>query len=467
MCGPDVGGFELYTKWSGSSGARCAWPCDGNDLPANVGPAGGAAVLAEADGDAAAADVVFAEWLLVQIHTAAIAAKSPREMPAIAAGRRGPSGTGFAAAPRDAAVLFFLLMIGSFREGRRPRLAERPDLPFMSEQRRFVVVFNPRAGNRKSHEALRRLRTRLDARVATVVETTIDGTFGPSVRAAVRHVLGDTGVRPTVVAVGGDGTLSMTLNALAQPDDATLAVVPAGSGNDFAAALGIPTIDAALHALERHAVRTVDYGTVNGRRFANCVGMGLDAEVGALSARLRKRGYPPAPSYYAAALIGLLMVKPVGVTIEADGLRQRFERGVMVTVGNGHSYGGGFRGAPNALLDDGTLDAYVFSDIEGALARMALMRRIRAGTHEGEHNVTPLRARTLSVEFDRSVTMHVDGEIDALLRADVIVVPRGMRVVAPETSVRASKAATPGESGRDFSETDSYSRRGQTRPTAS
>ena len=302
----------------------------------------------------------------------------------------------------------------------------------MDSRRAFVVVFNPAAGKRGAHEALRQARTRLDADVAAIVETSIDGTFGPRLRASVRHAFGDTGARPVVVAVGGDGTLSMALNALHDPGDATLAVVPTGSGNDFAAALGCASVGSALDALERLHTRDVDFGVVNGQRFANCVGMGLDAEVGSLARSLRRRGYPPGPSYYAAALAGLFMVKPVGVSVEARGARHRFERGVMVTVGNGHSYGGGFRGAPDALLDDGALDAYVFSDVEWLPARLALMQRIRAGTHVRERNVLAIRSPALSVEFDRDVAMHVDGEIATVRRADITVTRAGLRVVAPE-----------------------------------
>lgn len=301
----------------------------------------------------------------------------------------------------------------------------------MVDQRGFVVVFNPMAGARNAHETLRQVKTRLDARIADVVETSIDESFGPRLREAVRHVRGDTGQRPVVVAVGGDGTLSMVLNGLQQPGDATLAVVPAGSGNDFAAAIGCAGVEIALAALEGGHARDVDFGLVNGRRFANCVGMGLDAEVGARAARMRKRGFPPGPSYYAAALIGLFLVKSVGVSLRYDGASRRLERGVMVTVGNGPLYGGGFRGAPGALLDDGELDAYVFSDVEGVARRLALMQRIRAGTHANGSNVLRLRTGSIDVEFDRDVAMHVDGEIDSVRRAEISVVPRGLRVVAP------------------------------------
>src|SRR5215469_4688514 len=280
----------------------------------------------------------------------------------------------------------------------------------MADQRTAVVVFNPAAGRRGAHEALRAVTTRLDGKIAAVLETSLAGGFDLRLRDAIRDVVA-TGMRPMVISVGGDGTLSIALNALADPSAVNMAVVPVGSGNDFAAALGIATVDAAIDAIERASLRKVDFGVVNGRRFANCVGIGLDAEVGALSARMRRRGFPPGPSYYAAALVGLFMVEQVGIALRSADKTIRREDGVMVTIGNGPEYGGGFKGAPGALLDDGLLDVNVFSDVQGLFRRLALMQRIRAGSHVGQPNVDTFRTAAIEVDVDREVAMHVDGEI--------------------------------------------------------
>jgi diacylglycerol kinase (ATP) len=301
----------------------------------------------------------------------------------------------------------------------------------MERHQGFVIVFNPRAGSGRAFEILREVTTALDGTLAPVIETSLDGNFGSLLRDRLRFVRGETGRPPIAIAVGGDGTLSLLLNGLRDPGDAAVAVVPAGSGNDFAAALGMPDARAALDALAVGAIRRIDLGIVNGRRFANCVGMGLDAEVGSLAFRLRSRGYPAGPSYYAAALIGLFLVKPVGITIESDGKRRRFDDGVMVTAGNGPLYGGGFRGAPHALLDDGAFDVYAFSNVKGVLRRMALMRRIRAGTHPADPNVTSIRTGSLVVEFDREVAMHVDGETTSVTRAEIGIEPGVLQVIAP------------------------------------
>lgn len=234
-----------------------------------------------------------------------------------------------------------------------------------------------------------------------------------------------------LVCVGGDGTLSLAFDALRHADDAVLAIVPCGSGNDFSSMLGIAPGRAAVETLRSGVARAIDYGTVNGKRFLNCVGIGLDAEVAAMAAQIRARGYAKGFSYYLAALRGLVSVRPIGATLESSTACARFEDLVMITIGNGKWYGGGFMGAPDARLDDGVFDCFAFRDVAGVGKRLALMQRIRRGAHAAEPNVTAFRAQRINVAFDRSVAMHVDGEIMRTQRAEIAIVPLGARVLAP------------------------------------
>src|SRR5579864_8497798 len=142
------------------------------------------------------------------------------------------------------------------RFGKAAVRAWRNPLRSMADQRAAVVVFNPAAGRRGAHEALRAVTTRLDGKIAAVLETSLADGFDLRMRDAIRDVFA-AGERPTLIAVGGDGTLSIVLNALADPSAVTLAVVPVGSGNDFATALGIENIDAAIGAIDRGASRPV------------------------------------------------------------------------------------------------------------------------------------------------------------------------------------------------------------------
>jgi diacylglycerol kinase (ATP) len=306
--------------------------------------------------------------------------------------------------------------------------------------RGFIVVFNPNAGQRTRYETLRRVTSLFTGRIAPVVETSLDPGFPASLRERIREVRVQTGRDPILVAVGGDGTASMTVAAMRDCADASLALVPCGSGNDFAAGLGIDGVAHALDAIEAGIERRIDVGLVGDRRFLNCVGMGLDAEVGVRAEALRRSGFPPTLSYYAAALICLPTVRPAGVVIRCGAEERRLGDGVMVTVGNGPLYGGGFRGAPHASFDDGALDVHAFGDVRGLLARFTLMRRIRDGAHPAEPNVAWHRCATATVEFDRQVHMHVDGDLTIARRAAFSVLPRALSVIVPATASSAPTA---------------------------
>jgi YegS/Rv2252/BmrU family lipid kinase len=238
--------------------------------------------------------------------------------------------------------------------------------------------------------------------------------------------------RPLLVCIGGDGTVSLAFDALLAPESVTLSLVPCGSGNDLAHAIGLSTTRQALELLRSGGERAIDYGTVNGRRFLNCVGMGLDAEVGAMAKRIRGSRLLKGFSYYLAALRGLLMVKPVAATVRTPEVELRFEDLVMLTVGNGPWYGGGFRGAPGASLDDGAFDCYAFRDPRGLGARFALMQRIRAGAHPTEPNVSELRTAHLDASFERDIAMHVDGELTHGREVHVELVRLGAALIAPK-----------------------------------
>jgi YegS/Rv2252/BmrU family lipid kinase len=296
-----------------------------------------------------------------------------------------------------------------------------------------VIVANPHSGAGNVIAATRAVLTTLEIKVKGVLTLSRDAVFAHQLNDLVAKCsTPDFSRAPIVACVGGDGTLSAVLNLLESPERCVLAIVPCGSGNDVARGLGIPSIAAAIDVLRNGIEQPIDYGTVNERRFINCVGIGLDAEVARMAARIRGRGILHAASYYLAALRGLLTVKPVGASVWtpfAD--PSDFEDLVMLTIGNGRFYGGGFHGAPNAQLDDGMLDCYAFRDVRGLFKRFALMQRIKAGTHGDELNVKHIKTPRLGLRLARTVAMHVDGEITETARAEVSTVARGTRVLVP------------------------------------
>lgn len=279
----------------------------------------------------------------------------------------------------------------------------------------YVLVVNPRAGVGRAASMLRAVSAKLRVDPHQAIETSLDSSFAQRLSTAIRAAASPV----TVISVGGDGTLSIIVNALPDPRAARLAIVPAGSGNDFGVALGIRSLDQALEAAAGTSSADVDLGTCNGRRFINCIGMGLDGEIARTAAAIRRRGLARGMSYYCAALVGLWRVRPVRAVLSRSTGEVRIEDLLMLTVGNGAWYGGGYHGAPGASIDDGELDCYAFADLKGPLRRLALMERVRRGTHASHSVVTGFKTSSLCAEFDREIAMHVDGELTAAARVDI------------------------------------------------
>lgn len=234
---------------------------------------------------------------------------------------------------------------------------------------------------------------------------------------------------PVIVVVGGDGTVQEAANGVFGTDTA-LAIIPAGSGNDFVHALGIPNaIPEALKVALSGPVRTIDGGRVDGRRFVNVVGIGFDALVGAEKERaplVRGTG-----AYLYGLAKALLRYRAPLMRIRL-GDQHLQVRGFMVTVGNGVRCGSIFYLTPDAQLDDGLLDVCVVRDLS-RLKLLWYLPKVLKGTHTGLDEVTMCRCRSVTVESDGPLMVHADGEVyrEDSGRVDIEVIPRALRVVVP------------------------------------
>src|SRR3954471_10491515 len=206
-----------------------------------------------------------------------------------------------------------------------------------------VVAGNPAAAASRRGAATTEVVERL--RGAGHAVTTVDTTDGRSLEAALRR--GVEAHRPdAVVVVGGDGTVHAAVNALAR-STVPLGIVPAGAGNDIARSLGLPHDDIAA-ALERIVEALADPAaaaapvdavhTSSGRWFAGVLSTGFDSTVNERANRLRHpRGRA---RYVIAVLLELARLTPhrYRMTIDRD---PRQVEAVLLTVGNGASFGGG------------------------------------------------------------------------------------------------------------------------------
>lgn len=238
----------------------------------------------------------------------------------------------------------------------------------------------------------------------------------------------DGGLRRLIV-VGGDGTLHAAIQPLAGTD-VVLGIVPSGTGNDLAHALGLETAsDRALEQALDASPRVIDLGRAGDRVFAGIAGVGIDAAVLEWLDRAGTR-VPGRLRYPWAALRTLRSFVPPRVEIELD---ERTLSGTvsLAALANSPRYGGGMRIAPRALLDDGLLDLV---RVEG-LSRMEMTRllpRVYLGTHVSHPAVRYERVRAATLRGPSMLWLHGDGELLCRLGADgvrVEVWPGALQVV--------------------------------------
>jgi diacylglycerol kinase (ATP) len=230
-----------------------------------------------------------------------------------------------------------------------------------------------------------------------------------------------------VVAVGGDGTVHAALQAVGGTPT-PLAVVPTGTGNDLALALGIPAdplaaARAAAADLVAGAARTIDLGRTAGRWWSTVLCCGFDSLVSERANRLR---WPRGPRRYdLAILVELSRLRPREVTLTLDG-EERTVPVTLVAVGNTSSYGGAMRICPDADPADGRFDVTVV----GPMSRRELVRNrpmLADGTHVASPAVTVHRAATVTLAAP-GITTWADGEPVAPLPATADCVPGALRV---------------------------------------
>ena len=231
-----------------------------------------------------------------------------------------------------------------------------------------------------------------------------------------------------VVAVGGDGAVHAALQAVAGTST-PLAVVPAGTGNDLALALGVPrdpvaAARAAADDLRTGATRTVDAGRTGDRWWATVLCCGFDSAVSDRANRLR---WPRGPRRYDVAILAeLARLRPREVTLVLDG-ETRTVPVTLVAVGNTCWYGAGMRICPGADPADGLFDVTVV----GPMSRLELVRsrpRLTDGTHVEHPAVTVHRAARVELSAD-GVSTYADGEPVAPLPAVAECVPGALTVV--------------------------------------
>jgi diacylglycerol kinase (ATP) len=212
-----------------------------------------------------------------------------------------------------------------------------------------------------------------------------------------------------VVAAGGDGTVRACAQVLAGTD-VPLAIVPTGTGNLAARALGLPQRPgAALAVAFGGAQRRIDVAAADGTPYLVMAGIGLDAAVvGATPQWLKERAGWLA---YAATGAVRLPGRRHEFTVRLDGGPPLTRRARCVVVGNAGLLPGGFTLLPRAHLDDGLLDVGILAP-GGPVGWAVVAGRVIVHSGRGDdHRLERFTARRVEIAADTVLPRHADGEV--------------------------------------------------------
>lgn len=212
-----------------------------------------------------------------------------------------------------------------------------------------------------------------------------------------------------IVAMGGDGTLHKILNGFESFTDNCMALIPLGTGNDFAAAAGIPrnVKKAAALILEREAKYTDFIELSNGLRSINAVGTGIDVDV--LKRVYDKNGRKKS-TYLHGFLMSVIRFESIKYTVSCDGCEQS-SRGLIALIGNGRQIGGGIKVCPDANISDGLMDVLIIDYLSKGKLLGALIKLLRGKINKIKQ-VTAVKCKSVKFTLHSGEgTLQADGEL--------------------------------------------------------
>jgi diacylglycerol kinase (ATP) len=286
------------------------------------------------------------------------------------------------------------------------------------------IIYNPAAGRGRARRNVREVEEYLRGRGARV---DCEPSTGPADLVRIAAESSRAGY-DRVVVCGGDGTVNLAIREF-DLTKGTLAIVPTGSGDDFAKVMGIPReIRAACDVVIDGRVREVDVALANDIRYLGVAGLGFDSEVADYANRNVKFLRGSAVYFYAILrVLPRFTPRPVEIRTEHG---TRHEQIMFAAIGNTRQYGGGIRITPDAVVDDGLLDLCIVHET----TRVELLKTLPKA-YTGAHVKSPFvemgRGREFHFASETAMAVYADGEPLTRTPVSFTLCASRLRVVIP------------------------------------
>lgn len=275
------------------------------------------------------------------------------------------------------------------------------------------LICNPIAGNGRAKQAVETVAQKLDT-MGIPYQLHYTKQIGHATELAQQAVARGA---EKVFSFGGDGTVTEIANGL-RNSNTVLAIIPCGTGNDFAKAVNIPTVlDDSLHIALNAKPKPVDYGTINNRLFMNICGTGFDVMVLDFAEQVKKKVKGIWPYLY-GVIRSIAHFKATTTHVEVDG--RIFDKKMLICcVGNGKCFGGGIPIIPYADATDSLLEVMIVDAIPKWKLPFYLLPLLKGTLHK--KSVTKTMKEKHVVIERAGMRVNVDGEILAMDRAEISI----------------------------------------------
>jgi len=294
--------------------------------------------------------------------------------------------------------------------------------------KRARLIYNPTSGREEIKRRLPDILQKLD-RGGIEASCHATESEGDATLAAAEAV--DRGF-DMVIAAGGDGTLYEVINGMAnKPNRPPLGILPLGTTNDFARALGIPKHwEYACDLITQQYTQTVDLGRANQRYFINIAGGGSLTEL-TYEVPSKLKTMIGQLAYYMKGLEKMTRLRPTMLRLEAKEIGEIHEEIMLFLICNSNSVGGFEKLAPSASLSDGLFDVIVLRKCNLAefirIASLALR-----GEHLNDPHLIHFQTNQLKVTTPDYVQLNLDGEYGGTLPCTFTLLPSHLQIFVDE-----------------------------------
>ena len=307
---------------------------------------------------------------------------------------------------------------------------------------KYHFILNPKAGNGKRiEEVSEAIKNECDA---SGIDYCIYFTKAPlDATEYVKKSVNEYNGKQRFYACGGDGTLCELINGAPNNDNVEFGLMPIGTGNDFRRNFSDKEMFFDIKRQIAGESRKVDLLKYNDRYCINIINIGFDCNVVHEMGKIKNVKFIPNKLAYIAGIVVTLFKKLYcKMKINAEGIDEIDRDLLLIAVANGKFYGGGFKAAPYASLHDSIFDISIIEKVS-RFTFISLVGKYKKGEHletkKGKKCVTYLRAKDLTIEFEKPTKICIDGEIEIADKVKIAIAPSAASFIIPEGALELEK----------------------------